>query len=275
MRRRRTTAVLAYDEERIVSRMSVRVPVSKHPIDSVNLADPRLGLLEQVNELLARTGLERGRVDLVIEPGERNVGLTVNEYETLLMQNDLVDVLRNPLRFAKIKAHSILDDRSRFRQDVGYARPTCRVLNSLERRCASISRRSTAGGKVMSAARRPRLRREPPGDAEPDIGPRVYAAPTRARFSSRQTAVRRAPARQTVFSSPEKAGYVAVFPSVATGILRTLHDKRMGAVVHRQGAGGPAVCEHLTARSTWSRADRDPRPSLSARNERNRSPKLP
>src|SRR4029078_9213587 len=33
---RRTTAVLAYDAERIVSRVSVRVPVSKHPIDSVN-----------------------------------------------------------------------------------------------------------------------------------------------------------------------------------------------------------------------------------------------
>ena len=30
-----------------------------------------------------------------------NVGLTVNEYETLLMQNDLVDVLKNPLRFAQ------------------------------------------------------------------------------------------------------------------------------------------------------------------------------
>ena len=133
MKRRRTTSVLAYDEERIVSRMSVRVPVSKHPIDSVNLADPRLGLLEQVNDLLARTGLERGRVDLVIEPTERNVGLTVNEYETLLMQNDLVDVLRNPLRFAKIKAHSLLDDPLAIPgKTLSYAKyDVVRVLNSL------------------------------------------------------------------------------------------------------------------------------------------------
>jgi len=29
--------------------------VSKHPIDSVNLSDPRIGLMEQVNELLAKT----------------------------------------------------------------------------------------------------------------------------------------------------------------------------------------------------------------------------
>jgi hypothetical protein len=111
----------------------VRVAVSKHPIDSVNLADPRLGLLEQVNALLAQSGLERGRVDLAIEPTERNVGLTVNEYETLLMQNDLVDVLRNPLRFAKIKAASILDDPMAIPgKTLSYARyDVVRVLNSL------------------------------------------------------------------------------------------------------------------------------------------------
>ena len=109
-RRTRTTAVLAYDEERIVLQTSVPIPVSKHPIDSVNLADPRVGLIERVNELLAVSGLERARVDLALEPHERNVGLTVNEYETLLMQNDLVDVLKNPLRFAKMKAQAMLDD---------------------------------------------------------------------------------------------------------------------------------------------------------------------
>ena len=110
MRRQRTTTVLAYDIERIVARTSVRVPVSKHPIDSVNLADPRLGLLDEVNDLLARSGLEKGRVDLLVEASEHNVGLTVNEYETLLMQHDLVDVLRDPLRFAKIKTRHMLDD---------------------------------------------------------------------------------------------------------------------------------------------------------------------
>ena len=108
--RTRTTAVVAYDEERVALKTQVSIPVSKHPIDSVNLADPRIGLMEQVNELLAQTGLERGRVDVALSSGERHVGLTVNEYETLLMQNDLVDVLKNPLRFAKLKAHHMLDD---------------------------------------------------------------------------------------------------------------------------------------------------------------------
>ena len=38
------------------------------------------------------------------------MGLTVNEYETLLMQNDLADVLRDPLRFARIKARNAFND---------------------------------------------------------------------------------------------------------------------------------------------------------------------
>lgn len=133
MRRQRTTAVLAYNEERVVSRTSVSIAVSKHPIDSVNLGDPRLGLLTQVNEQLAKSGVERARVDLVIEPSERNAGLTVNEYETLLMKHDLVEVLKNPLRFAKIKAHSMLDDPFAIPgKTLSYARyDVVRVLNSL------------------------------------------------------------------------------------------------------------------------------------------------
>jgi len=109
-RRRRTTAVVAYDRERVVAATSVVIPMSKHPIESVNLADPRLGMLAEINDLLAKSGLERCRVDLAIEAGERHVGLTVNEYETLLMKNDLVSVLKDPLRFAKIKARHMLDD---------------------------------------------------------------------------------------------------------------------------------------------------------------------
>ena len=133
VRRQRSTTVVAYDHERIVVRTSVTIPVSKHPIDSVNLADPRLGLLDQVNEMLAATGLERGRVDLLVEPSERNVGITVNEYETLLMKYDLVDVLKDPLRFARIKASNMLDDPLAIPSKTwSYAKyDVVRVLNSL------------------------------------------------------------------------------------------------------------------------------------------------
>ena len=133
MRRRRTTAVLAYDEEEVVERATVRVPVSRHPIDSVNLADPRLGILDLANERLARAGIEKGRVDVALGPGERDAGLTVNEYETLLMQHDLVEVLRDPLRFAALKSRHILDDPLAVpRKTLGYARyDFVRVMNKL------------------------------------------------------------------------------------------------------------------------------------------------
>ena len=133
VQRQRKTTVVAYDHDEIVARTSVAIPVSKHPIDSINLADPKLGLLERVNELVARAGVERARVDLVVDPSERNVGLTVNEYETLLMQNDLIDVLRNPLHFARIKGRNMMNDPLAIPgKTLNYAKyDMVRVLNSL------------------------------------------------------------------------------------------------------------------------------------------------
>jgi hypothetical protein len=84
--------------------------VSRHPIDSVNLKDPRLGVWEQVLDWVARADVARGRVDVVLDPAERHAGLTVNEYETLLMRHDLVDVLRDPLRMLARGGRRMLQD---------------------------------------------------------------------------------------------------------------------------------------------------------------------
>jgi thiamine phosphate synthase YjbQ (UPF0047 family) len=132
-RRERQTTVIAYDHERVVGRELVPVPVSRHPIDSVNLADARSGFLERVDALLARSGVEKGRVDIALDPGQRHAGLTVNEYETLLMRHDLVEVLKDPLRFAKQKGKHILDDPFAVPgKTLNYARyDFVRVFNSL------------------------------------------------------------------------------------------------------------------------------------------------
>jgi len=109
-RRSRTTTVLAYDKVEPVERLTIPVPVSRHPVDSINLSDSRGEFSEQIAELLRKHGIEKGRVDISLEPGERNAGLTVNEYETMLMRHDLAEVLRNPLRFAAIKGAHMLGD---------------------------------------------------------------------------------------------------------------------------------------------------------------------
>jgi hypothetical protein len=131
--RRRTTGVLAYDDEEIVERMAVTIPVSRHPIDSINLADPRLGILERIDERLARAGVEKGRVDIALDHAERNAALTVNESETLLMRHDLVEVLRNPLKFAVLKSrHMLQDPRAIPGKTINYAKyDFVRVFNSL------------------------------------------------------------------------------------------------------------------------------------------------
>jgi len=56
-RRIRRTTVLAYDDEEVVHRGQIAVPVSKHPVDSVNLRDPRNRLRGTVARL---AGAERG-----------------------------------------------------------------------------------------------------------------------------------------------------------------------------------------------------------------------
>jgi len=108
--RTRKTRILAYNDEAIVHQGQIPVPVSRHPIDSVNLKDPRLGVWERVLDWVARAGVARGRVNVVLDPAERHAGLTVNEYETLLMRHDLVDVLRDPLRMLARGGRRMLQD---------------------------------------------------------------------------------------------------------------------------------------------------------------------
>jgi thiamine phosphate synthase YjbQ (UPF0047 family) len=131
--RTRRTRVLAYDDEDVVTRKQITVPVSRHPIDSVNLKDPRLGLWDQVLHWAESSGVAKGRVDIVLDPGERNTGLTVNEYETLLMRHDLVEVLRDPLRLlAQGGRHMWRDPMTIPSKTLGYAQyDLVQVFNEL------------------------------------------------------------------------------------------------------------------------------------------------
>jgi thiamine phosphate synthase YjbQ (UPF0047 family) len=106
--RRRLTSIVGFSREREAATLRIDVPVSDHPVDSVNLKDPRLGIYEQIVDLVKRHDVTSGRVRLELGGGERQAGLTVNEYETLLMRNDLADVLSNPFRFAAEKGRHLL-----------------------------------------------------------------------------------------------------------------------------------------------------------------------
>jgi thiamine phosphate synthase YjbQ (UPF0047 family) len=130
--RRRRTRVIGFRQEAIVAQTRIDVPVSRHPIESVNLKDPRLGIYERLADFVARTGVGTGRLHLALDPGERHAALTVNEFETLLMQYDLAAVLRNPLRFVTRESWSVLaNPRAVPGKALGYAQyDFVRVLNS-------------------------------------------------------------------------------------------------------------------------------------------------
>jgi hypothetical protein len=131
--RLRRTSVLGYTAEEPVAQARVIVPVSGHSIESVNLKDPSLGVYEQCQELVARHDVTKGRIRLALAPGERHAGLTVNEYETLLMRHDLSEVLRDPLRFMAEKAgHMLGNPRAIPARTLDYAKyDFVRVFNRL------------------------------------------------------------------------------------------------------------------------------------------------
>lgn len=108
--RARRATVLGYHREEAVATWESALPVSSHSVDSINLRDPKLGFFDELSEAVRRHGVEHGRIDVSLLPSERNVGLTVNEYETLLMQHDLAEVLRQPVRFMKAKGRNMLRD---------------------------------------------------------------------------------------------------------------------------------------------------------------------
>ena len=109
------------------------IPVSKHHIDSINLREDRVGLFEWLRELIRRHEISKGRIEISLDASEKNSGLTVNEYETLLMRHDLIEVLRDPIRFMADRGRNLLrDPRSIPHVTLNYARyDLVQVINQL------------------------------------------------------------------------------------------------------------------------------------------------
>ena len=129
--RRRLARVIGFHQERVVRTTRIEIPVSAHPIDSINLKDPRLGLYSALSEFVTSAGVEKGQLRIDLDPGERHSALTVNEFETLLMKHDLAEVLRNPLRFvAEQYRNAMANPRAVPAKTLGYAKyDFVRVMN--------------------------------------------------------------------------------------------------------------------------------------------------
>ena len=131
--RNRRTSVLAYNAENVVHKTRIAIPVSSHPIDSINLKDNRCGFFEEIEYLLEKFDIQKGQVNVSLSTDEKNAGLTVNEYETLLMRHDLTEVLRNPVKFmAQQGKHLLLDPRAIPSKTIAYEKyEFAQVFNEL------------------------------------------------------------------------------------------------------------------------------------------------
>ena len=130
-RRHRITNVLGFHEERVVARERATIPVTAEPVDSVNLKNPCLGLFDRLQTLIDRHGVVKGRIHLALAEAERQAGLTVNEYERLLMQRDLPNVIRNPFRFMVDRPCRLIERLRRIRTRTMICRRFLRLQRSI------------------------------------------------------------------------------------------------------------------------------------------------
>ena len=108
--RNRQTIVVGFNHTETVAEAVLDIPVSDLHIDSIKLDDSSLGVMDAIHELLSKHEVRYGTVQLTLDPDETHAGLTVNEFEPLLVRNDLAGVLTNPLRYMREKAADIIKD---------------------------------------------------------------------------------------------------------------------------------------------------------------------
>ena len=106
--RRRRTTVVGYGSEEIVARTSLSVEASSRAIEAVDLREPGSGFVDRLEELVEEHGISYGRLDVSLAPEETDASLTVNEFEPLLMKNDLRGALLSPLRFMADQGRQVL-----------------------------------------------------------------------------------------------------------------------------------------------------------------------
>ena len=200
--RRRKTTLIGYNSEELVGIFPLSIPVSDHRIDSVNLKDPRLGIFEQIEELVREQGIERGRIDIVLAPEEDHAALTVNEFETLLMQHDMTHVLSNPMRYMAEKGWNMLrNPRAVPIKMLNYAKYDLvhvvnKTLDKLQM-SSSLVGRGIQSILAAQAAKALRMKRSvsflisDPEDRGPSIVSGTYQSPIMIQWNSPKTSTRR------------------------------------------------------------------------------------
>lgn len=93
--RSRRSMVVGYNNATCVHEETLKVELPKKNQCAVDLNRS----LPDLQALVAKYQIHRGLVSLELAPGEKHAGITVNEFEALLVERDITDVLMNPLKY--------------------------------------------------------------------------------------------------------------------------------------------------------------------------------
>ncbi len=108
--RKRTSLVIGYNRAECVHKKTIEFLAPNNHVAAVNLGTTCIGLAEQVPALIAKHAIQRGLVTLELDDDEQHAGLTVNEFETLLVEKDITGVLLDPLKYMVRKAPQLVRD---------------------------------------------------------------------------------------------------------------------------------------------------------------------
>ncbi len=93
--RSRKILAIGYNTAECVHEDSITVPMPQKDRAALDLSST----LQNYQSIIDQQKVHRGVISFALAPQEKFAGITVNEFETLLMERDITDVLKNPLKF--------------------------------------------------------------------------------------------------------------------------------------------------------------------------------
>jgi len=93
--RSRKLLAIGYNNVECVHEDSIAVSMPHKDQGALDLSDT----LKNYQTIIDQHKIQRGVITFELDPREKFSGVTVNEFETLLMERDITDVLKNPLKF--------------------------------------------------------------------------------------------------------------------------------------------------------------------------------
>ncbi len=95
--RSRKVLAIGYNDTECIYEQSLSVDMPEQERCAVDLSKN----ISDFQALAAEHKIRQGLITFELEPDENHAGITVNEFETLLVERDITDVLLNPLKYIK------------------------------------------------------------------------------------------------------------------------------------------------------------------------------